>query len=117
MRRPATCHPEKPDYVGGLCCACYQRERLALPGGQTKLREALWRHYGICITLQEYEERLKKQQGVCAICGSPPKRKNLAVDHDHTTGRVRGLLCLRCNGTLAWMEQHHTKALQYLTSQ
>jgi len=45
----------------------------------------------------------KKQNGVCAICKQPETRKrhnkvdNLSVDHDHSTGKIRGLLCYRCN--------------------
>lgn len=60
----------------------------------------LRRDYGI--TLDDYEVMLKSQDGVCAICGDPPKggktsSKNLHVDHDHETGKVRGLLCNNCN--------------------
>lgn len=47
----------------------------------------------------EYEVMLLEQGGVCAICGNPPKEggRRLHVDHDHRTGKVRGLLCFRCN--------------------
>jgi Recombination endonuclease VII. len=48
-----------------------------------------------------YERLLAEQGGVCAICGNPPKTRRLHVDHDHKTGRVRGLLCYRCNRLLA----------------
>ncbi len=54
----------------------------------------LKRKYGI--SLDEYEELLRTQQGVCAICRAKENR-SLAVDHDHKTGRVRGLLCTNCN--------------------
>lgn len=49
------------------------------------------------ITLFEYQKLLKKQRGVCWICKKKPGRKRLAVDHDHKTGKVRGLLCAHCN--------------------
>lgn len=41
----------------------------------------------------EYERLLAWQGGVCFICGQTPRTRRLAVDHDHTTGAVRGLLC------------------------
>lgn len=47
--------------------------------------------YGI--TGDDYETLLKLQGGGCAVCGARPKSKRLAVDHDHRTGAVRGLLC------------------------
>lgn len=40
------------------------------------------------------------QGGLCAICHEPPLNRRLAVDHDHETGAVRGLLCTACNTTL-----------------
>jgi hypothetical protein len=53
----------------------------------------------------DYEALLAAQGGRCAICRARPKSKRLAVDHDHKTGAVRGLLCSRCNHELmgsAW---------------
>jgi hypothetical protein len=49
------------------------------------------------ITADEYEEILAAQGGRCAVCGKPPIKQRLAVDHDHRTGLVRGLLCSYCN--------------------
>lgn len=55
------------------------------------------------ITEGEYDELLDLQDGRCAICGSLPGGKALAVDHCHTSGKVRGLLCLKCNTALGLM--------------
>jgi hypothetical protein len=49
------------------------------------------------ITVDEYDKVLQFQDGKCAICCQPPKRLRLAVDHDHKTGLIRGLLCPWCN--------------------
>lgn len=66
--------------------------------------------YGI--TLDEYKERVERQYGLCAICQQPETRpsrsgrKGLAVDHDHTTNKVRELLCWRCNVALGMVEDN-----------
>jgi hypothetical protein len=52
------------------------------------------------VTDAEYDRLLAAQGGGCAICGNPPKSRRLDADHDHKTGRVRGLLCHRCNRAL-----------------
>jgi hypothetical protein len=55
------------------------------------------------LTLEQYEEMHEKQDGKCAICKNPEtqlrggKVKKLAVDHNHSTGKIRGLLCSDCN--------------------
>lgn len=54
----------------------------------------LWSFYGL--TLDEFDEMVKKQRGKCAICKKKPKPW-FCVDHNHKTGKVRGLLCPRCN--------------------
>jgi hypothetical protein len=48
----------------------------------------------------EYARLLDAQGGHCALCLNTPKTRRLHVDHDHATGRVRGLLCYRCNRAL-----------------
>lgn len=56
------------------------------------------RKYGL--TVEEYEALAAEQGGVCAICGSsvlPGREKRLSVDHNHKTGKFRGLLCGGCN--------------------
>ena len=62
-------------------------------------RSRLKRLYGI--TPEEYDIILEHQGGVCYICEKPPKTLRLAVDHDHTTGLTRGLLCWSCNSGLS----------------
>ena len=55
------------------------------------------------ITINDYDKIFETQNGVCAICGKKETRKNmygikrLAVDHNHISGEVRGLLCSCCN--------------------
>lgn len=49
------------------------------------------------ISVSEYEGMLAAQRGVCKICGKPPGKKRLDIDHNHKTGEVRALLCNRCN--------------------
>lgn len=61
--------------------------------------------YGL--TDGQYQEMLDSQQGVCSVCRKPETSKHrsgnvasLSVDHDHVTGKVRGLLCRNCNTAL-----------------
>lgn len=52
------------------------------------------------LTPEEYNRMFEAQGGVCAICGEPERvdrLKYLSIDHNHITGKVRGLLCSRCN--------------------
>lgn len=83
----------------------------------------LKRNYNL--TLENYDNMLKEQNGVCAICGkketnrSNPKGKidSLRVDHCHKTGRVRGLLCSECNFGISKFKDDIElikKAIQYL---
>lgn len=77
--------------------------------------------YGVSI--EELETLLAAQGGMCAICGGPatrvPRSANLrfVVDHDHETGKVRGLLCGNCNAGLGQFKEsieNMEKAVRYL---
>lgn len=72
--------------------------------------------YGI--TAEAYQMLLDHQDGLCAICRRPSKVRRLAVDHDHQTGLVRGLLCRHCNyELLGWAKDDpgvFQRAIDYL---
>ena len=77
------------------------------------------------ITQQEYDMMLKEQGGFCAICRGPETQMyrgflmSLAVDHDHETGKVRGLLCKSCNLAIGKFKEDVDivrRALAYLES-
>ena len=66
------------------------------------------------IGIEEYNVMHDQQSGLCAICNQPETVSSkedgtpnwLAVDHDHKTGKVRALLCFKCNTTLSYFEKH-----------
>ena len=76
---------------------------------------------------EEYLQMILDQGNVCAICGKAETCTNrhgdvrpLAVDHCHTTGKVRGLLCARCNGMLGCASDDINvllNAIEYLKAQ
>jgi hypothetical protein len=57
------------------------------------------------ITIEDYDTMMLRQNGVCAICGQEDTQFALGVDHNHTTGRVRGLLCNPCNRALGLLKE------------
>ncbi len=59
--------------------------------------------YWYGITLADYEEFLRKQNGACAICKNTYDY-TLHVDHNHTTGEIRGLLCHNCNMAIGHLQ-------------
>lgn len=79
-------------------------------------RSQLRTKYGM--TLEEYEELLKQQNDVCAICKNPCSRsKTLSVDHCHKTDKNRGLLCNSCNNGLGFFKdtlEYLREAIKYL---
>jgi hypothetical protein len=79
-----------------------------------------WKIQGINLTESGWRDLLEKQDHKCAICGKHESslKKGLAVDHDHSTGRIRGLLCFTCNRYLVLMFEKYQhlipKIMEYL---
>lgn len=67
--------------------------------------------YGV--TMAQYEDMLEAQEGHCACCNEA-FTKTPQIDHNHKTGKVRGLLCSRCNVSLGMIEDSKDKALQLI---
>ena len=60
---------------------------------------------------------LAGQDGICAICRGPGGARGLAVDHEHSTGRIRGLLCGACNSAIGLLKEEpefFRRAILYL---
>lgn len=83
-------------------------------------RYHLLRTYGL--TFEEVDDLLRRQDNGCAICGNVMTEgrgaDSMVVDHDHFTGKVRGLLCRSCNGALGFFKDNIEslkKAIKYLT--
>lgn len=95
-----------------------QRYRKTVGGKLAKLRQILKSKFNI--TIEQYEELLIKQKGVCALCKQLcPSGKRLCIDHNHITGKVRGLLCYHCNVGLGhFMENAKLlmNAVDYITN-
>jgi len=134
--------PENHRYIDGrVCTLCkvfkhsddYEREKdkrciggvamrsICKPCDEPRKRKAdLKRHYNM--TPQQYDDLNTKQNGMCAICGATDcnnSRANsrLFIDHDHTTGAIRGLLCSNCNHALGHFRDNVeilSKAIAYL---
>ena len=114
----------------GKCIACtqkdvieYRNKNIECIRERDRQRAKLphRRKYQLCkfgITLADYDKMLNNQNGVCAICGKVNlTRRRLAVDHNHKTGKVRGLLCGKCNKAIGLFEDNPEilgKAIKYL---
>lgn len=71
---------------------------------KAKQREYWLKHkYGL--TLDDFDALAREQVGVCAICHRLPEDGPLHVDHCHTSGDVRGLLCGRCNRAIGLLDE------------
>jgi dCMP deaminase len=126
------CHDPKPssDFSPGkkICKLCHSSEakqRNRKNPKYDKVRQSRnLSKYGI--TVEEYEELLKKQKGGCAICGAKTSddrvysirtSRRLCVDHDHILDINRGLLCTRCNMALGLFKEDPNlflRAVNYL---
>lgn len=100
------------------CKAC-SKARMSTPEMMERRKRDAWLRClrGFGITEEHYNEMFARQLGLCGICHKPENDIKLAVDHDHVTKVVRGLLCKKCNmaiGLLGDDPQIVTNAALYL---
>lgn len=128
-----TCNVEKPvenfykrkDRPIKRTSSCKECRRTKQQEAWTPRKQGAYKlkfNYGLSV--DDYRTMLVKQGGVCAICQKPETSKanngytkNLAVDHCHSTGKVRGLLCHHCNTALGKFKDDITlleAAIKYL---
>lgn len=94
---------ENPERHRASTAAAYQRRKVSDPTQRERnTAHRRLRKYGV--TPEQYDHMVTQQGGVCACCGEPPKARSLHVDHDHKTGKVRQLLCLKCNTAIGFLE-------------
>lgn len=95
-----------------VCHLKYTKEHELEKFGSHKYRH-MFQNHGL--TAEAYDEMYEKQQGRCFLC---ERERKLVIDHCHTTGRVRGLLCNGCNIGLGQFEylMLFDKAKEYVTS-
>lgn len=74
--------------------AAWREAQNAKRRGRDQRKHQLKTNYGM--TQEQYAEMLASQEGKCAVCGSVPN-ETLCVDHCHRTGKIRSLLCRKCN--------------------
>jgi len=87
------------------CKTCSQRRLKVSNTIKKRRRKQNLKKYEL--TIGQYDQMLEKQCGYCYICLTHSKElnKKLAVDHDHNTGKVRGLLCMKCNTVLGKVKE------------
>ncbi len=128
----ALCHPDRRYHAKDKCYQCYvggwvkqhpervrEYRRTYVPSDAAREKKLLYkrnghfqRQYGM--TLGEVDAQIARQGGLCAICHRPPtssppfrsSRPRLLVDHDHESGKVRGLLCTDCNAALGHFDDN-----------
>lgn len=78
-------------------------------------RKAIKRKSRYGISQEEYDRLFEEQRGCCAVCWQESGDEELAVDHDHMTNKIRGLLCRQCNTLVGVVESGFVQlAIQYL---
>jgi hypothetical protein len=101
---------------GQKCKACFNEINDTPEYRERQRDNHLKRLYGL--SAEEYDTFFREQGGVCAICkqesDTTGKNSKLHVDHDHTTGKVRGLLCYRCNVAMGFLSEDTQRIYQIL---
>lgn len=103
----------RPNGLHGWCKACMNARKRAKNGSSEQRKKWGYKtRYGL--TVEQVDAMKESQEGLCAICKCEMSR--MVVDHDHATGKVRGLLCHACNVKLHALDKwpHRDAAFAYL---
>ena len=111
--------PDSRDGLNAACRGCTKqryKDWYTKNSEKTRLRVSTWQKANpqkmremdlnakYKITLEQYDQMHAEQNGCCAICNThESKLKTLVVDHNHSTGQVRGLLCHYCNTSIGFL--------------
>jgi|SRR3989304_6781819 len=109
-----------------ICCENANKEWKKTTHGKISKRNCHLKYqYGISI--EDYNDMLRNQDGRCAICGTDKPGGNFTsfhIDHKHETGKIRGLLCMSCNRLLGlyemgknidkWANKYRASIISYL---
>ena len=86
---------------GSYCKECIKAVTMRWKAKDPERAKRAYRKTGLKsaynLTIEQYDQMLNKQGGVCKICKTHTTKRRLGVDHDHKTGKVRSLLCGWCN--------------------
>lgn len=108
-------------YIGAYCKKCHNKRRQSRRTTEFYKKRLLKREYGL--TEEMFNNMLEKQEGKCLICGKVfnlSGKREACVDHSHTTGEIRGLLCNNCNSGLGFFKDNTeflNRAIQYLNKE
>jgi len=114
-------------HLKSRCLPCTQKQKKSVLTSEQRKKHTLKNSYGI--TLNHYNDMLERQSGRCLICDCKfdmsykPKggsgAKSPCVDHCHTTGKIRGLLCSNCNKGIGCLKENISilsRAIQYIAN-
>lgn len=131
MKICSLCKLEKEDsefYLRGdgklrsECKGCCSLRSKKYNSTNQEVRKRAWKNYrckSYGITSDDFDKMFNEQRGCCKICGIDITKK-CHIDHNHTTGKVRGLLCHNCNVAIGHAKEDVnllTKIIQYLETQ
>ena len=109
---PSTPDPSVPTATTPAAAAPQEEEPLPPSVIETQLPESV-RDAVLNSFTGDFDQMVELQGGKCALCLRDPGYR-LFVDHCHATGKVRGLLCSKCNGALGWFENNRDRIVDYL---
>ena len=89
------------------CIKCERRSK----SEDGSAKQSSFKNQGIVLPMRDYYRLVSSQKNLCKICGKPEvakkrgkRHRDLSVDHNHNTGKVRGLLCQKCNAALGLLK-------------